>query len=216
MKSQQLFILYLIHLCTCTGCVPEGKEVGAILSRHFVQGYIMPESLSISPVLEEYKVYIYCSGEIIYPPEPLFNTLSLHYGDVSYNKRIVPGALRCVADTLLYINVVSNTDYDAVHTAGTSLNDIIEVEFSSPLKYIQSQYEDMPQSEMRGTFRPRDEFSPFRIGLDEIMKEDLILTYYIMCLNFISFPSNPNQIITVETATGSGKQFSRTRELEFN
>jgi hypothetical protein len=200
----------------CISCTFEGKEVGDRFCRNFIQSYVVLNSFEISPVFEKKKISINCSGERVHPWYQLYDTFSSHYGDVSYNRRMVPGLQVCMADTLLYIHVIGHTDYDAAHTAGTSLNDIIEIEFSSPLRYIQSQYKDIPQSEMKGGFRPQDEFSPFRIALDNITKDDLILIYTIMNLNFISYPDNPNQIITVEIGTSSGKRLSQTRELQFN
>lgn len=76
----------------------------------------------------------------------LFDRICVEYGDTSYNKMVyLPNnypTIISVYPHITTINVISNKDFDVEHPAGTSLNDIMNITFSSCIEYVESNYDE--------------------------------------------------------------------------
>jgi hypothetical protein len=68
----------------------------------------------------------------------MFRKLAIKNKDTSFYQDGVFGS--CLADPIESLNIVSDSDYDDAHPAGTSLNDIIYVEFRSATEFVESGY----------------------------------------------------------------------------
>ena len=69
----------------------------------------------------------------------LFDSLAKAHHDTEY-KRSGKTFSYCQFVRTEQIDVFSDTDYDADHPAGTPLNDIVDIQFSSAEDYVQSNY----------------------------------------------------------------------------
>jgi hypothetical protein len=80
--------------------------------------------------------------ELWYPQEKVyqFRELAKKNNDTCFNRDGSFGG--CLVDPVESINIVSDSDYDDVHPAGTSLNDIIYIEFRSATEFVASGYTD--------------------------------------------------------------------------
>lgn len=210
MKNIIILFILAITLCQCNN----ENEDGALYSKNFVQGYIELKSMDISTPINS-NLNIYLSGERITPTDKSFEYLSNTFGDIAYNRHIVPGTNYCISDTITSINIICETDYNTSHKSKSSLNNIIELYFSSPLVYINSGYKEISSNNITGIFRPRDEFFPYKKKLSEISKQELILAYNIISIDFIMLPENKNQILKFEIETINGKKLSQTKEVLF-
>jgi hypothetical protein len=99
-----------------------------------VLGFLTPEE----DVIRE-RLY---SNELWYSQEKedKFLELAIKNKDTSFYRDGSFGS--CLADPVEFINIVSDSDYDDVHPAGTSLNDIIYIGFRSATEFVKSGYAD--------------------------------------------------------------------------
>lgn len=99
------------------------------------------------------------------------------------------------------IDVFSDTDYDAAHPAGTPLNDIVDIQFSSAEDYVQSNYTEgkylselttpvLEYDDMRGGYYPADEISMLQEPLEEFNRIQRKLISFFF---FFKFRSDPSQ-----------------------
>lgn len=54
-------------------------------------------------------------GENIAVGNPLYDELCTKYGDVSYNRYMVPFSNPCLVDTITSLDLICNTDFDNNH-----------------------------------------------------------------------------------------------------
>lgn len=164
------------------------------------------------------------------------------HGDMSYNRKISfgvgapSGPHEFIAADYTAINIISDTDWDAQHPAGTSLNDIVMFYSASPIEYIKSGYKEKynwNQISVPSFFHSYMEngstlyggvsigkgtnpFHPVIKTADELTPEDMVLlgngNLYTLCLlEFTSFPTeNKDHNITVTLTTDEGETFSGT------
>lgn len=78
--------------------------------------------------------------ELWYPQEKVdkFRELAKNNRDTCFNRDGAFGG--CLVDAVESINIVSDSDYDDAHPAGTSLNDIVYIEFRSATEFVESGY----------------------------------------------------------------------------
>lgn len=119
---------------------------GAVYSKNFVDVYLEAESIycdmqkSCLDEDERFTIYLSFRGDLIRPSDnSKFQELAERYNDESFNQRNVPGRL-ALSEPITAINVVCDKQYDSVHDAGESLNDIICLYCQSPYEYIQNNY----------------------------------------------------------------------------
>ncbi|MDR0829212.1 MAG: hypothetical protein LBN95_03760 [Prevotellaceae bacterium] len=101
----------------------------------FGQGYEIDEYVNTSDGINEDSLYNYYSA--IYGDISYYQTIAINSCDDSDNRH------EFFAQSLININIISNADYDDNHLSGTSLNDLIWIASYSPIKYIQSGYNDV-------------------------------------------------------------------------
>ena len=145
-----------------------GPEEG-IQSKNMITKYVMPESLSVvaipnysetdasfrveikgliaSRILVEHEQRgdVILSEREINPKDyersiELFDSLSIANKDTSYNRKVPMEGYTAIAYSIDSISVVSNSDYDSKHPAGTELGDIIKIEANTYGAYILDGY----------------------------------------------------------------------------
>ena len=74
-----------------------------------------------------------------------YDSLSKAHNDLGYNRRTLTMVLECLYRRTTGIHVVSDTDYDEEHPAGTYLDDIIRIHFESAEDYLATGYTSLKQ-----------------------------------------------------------------------
>jgi len=161
---------------SCSGNEPETlPDDERFLSEHFVQEYFIPDSVTVEEYPEdashsadnevlEIRFWGTSADERTAPE--LFGYYARLYGDTRYGKYLLPGSNMAVAEAFRSISVVSDTDFDAEHLAGTSLDDIICLRSESAYEYIRSSY------------KQEDEYVNCRKTLDKLKQDDMTLMRY--------------------------------------
>lgn len=182
MKNTNFISSMFVLFTSCTSNSIESEllpDYESILSPHFVQEYFIPDSVTIDAYPEEAshsadneKLEIHFWGKSINErsdPKQFEHYARLH-GDTMYGHYIQPGSNFAVAEAFQKISVVSDTDFDAGHLAGTPLDDIVCLRSESAYKYIRSGY------------KQEDEYVNCRKTLDELKQEDMTLMRYTATL----------------------------------
>ncbi len=109
------------------------------------------------------------------------------------------------SDNLVSINVVSDKDFDSDHPAGTSLNDLIYIRYTSAYKYINNDYDDSFTPE------PEEEY------LSEIDQNDLkILVYETPRLSFARLSdSRETHTLSITVMLDDGRKFTSDVNYSF-
>ena len=161
----------------------------------------------------------------------LYDALCLKHNDMSYNRTIKihdPGDLpphRYSGVDFSAIRIVSDSDFDAGHAAGTDLGDIVHYVYFSPKKYIDSGYIDefdwATADGLAGRFyatqASRFEY-PIEKLVSELTPDDLILlgVHSLGGLQFETNPTlSPTHRLTVTMTTDDGRELSASIDLEF-
>ena len=75
-----------------------------------------------------------------------YDELATQYNDLNYNRRTrfgpLPAGRSYVSNRITSINVVSDTDFNAEHPAGTSLANFVRLLSVSPMRFIESGYRE--------------------------------------------------------------------------
>lgn len=74
-----------------------------------------------------------------------YDSLSKAHNDLDYNRRTLTMVMACLYRRTTGIHVVSDTDYDEEHPAGTYLDDIMRVHFKSAEDYLATGYTSLKQ-----------------------------------------------------------------------
>lgn len=134
-----------------------------------------------------------------------YESLCKRYNDTEYPEehRLLPyWSGRCYpVDNFVSIGIVSDTDYDAQHPAGSSLADICEILTCSPLDYLESGYtETYDWKKQLEVLTPLfgdevpgwgPELKPVYKRLDECRAEELVLAGYYPNFFTLRFPQAP-------------------------
>ena len=115
----------------------------------------------------------------------LFDDLCDLYGDNTYNREVaIPGDGYYTANhpPCAGLDVISNKDFDAEHPAGTSLADIMTIQYRSAVKFIENGYKDK-----------KDYMEDIRKPLDELQPTDLTLSIRNI---FLIFDKEPDVLET--------------------
>lgn len=166
----------------------------------------------------------------------VFDSLMTVFGDTAYNQEHYyedydthPDALNFPVFTNKFchahlqqvtsLDVTSDTDWDDVHPAGTSLNDIITFSSNTPKYYIQNGY----QGEL--SFDYNDSFSWQTMPLSEMEENDFHLTmnYFVQRISgndtYLFFDSEPtsekNHTITVTLHLDDGRTIQDSVDCSF-
>ncbi len=176
MKGKTLTGILLMFFASCSSneseLLPDYERNS---SPNFVQEYFIPDSVTV----EEYPVNASHStdNEVLEirfwgtsvdertNPE-LFGYYARLYGDTGYGQYLLPGSNMAVAEAFRKISVVSDTDFDEKHPAGTPLDDIVCLRSESAYEYIRSGY------------KQEDEYVNCRKPLKELALDDMTLMRY--------------------------------------
>lgn len=161
-----------------------------------------------------------------------YDSLCAVYNDLSYNRHIryiaFPDEGYYYGGRIDDISVVSDTDFDAAHPAGTHLNDIVRLLSASPLEFLMSNYTKTYDwnteygtdfTEQIGNillYSERKECHfPIDMLLSEIKAGDLELMgfggdeAFIGYLKFEQMPETIKEhLLTVTVKTKAGKEYS--------
>lgn len=178
MKIKYLLILIFVLFTSCTSNSIESEllpDYETSLSPNFIQEYFIPDSVIIDEYPEdashsadnevlEILFWGKSINERIDPKQ--FEDYARLYGDTMYGYYVQPGSNFAVAEAFRKISVVSDTDFDAEHLAGTPLDDIICLRSESAYEYIRSGY------------KQEDKYVNCRKTLDELKQDDMTLMRY--------------------------------------
>lgn len=218
--------------------LPIGIGIDTVRTPHYVLEFLKAENFTTtvkekSYIHLSYKYNNYCC---YYDKNPGFDyaetdrakkyvELCDRYHDVTYTAvRTFPlyvseYGFRYLMDNIVSIDVVTETNYDAEHPAGSSLNDICVLEAESPYKHIKSGYtltHDWPKAEVGQ--RQKDKGSiPFSKPLTECTAEDMILmgdgAYSLCKIKLEKMPTaGSKQLITITLTEETGKTYTTTTE----
>lgn len=160
-----------------------------------------------------------------------YDALCLKHNDMGYNKTIKirnPGELpnhKYSGIDFTSIHIISDSDFDVEHPAGTDLGNIIRYAYYSPKKYIDSGYVDefdwTIASGLAGEFYASTA-SPFEHPIEKLVSEltsnDMILLgiYSLGILHFERQPTlSQTHSITVTMTTDEGLEFSANIDIYF-
>ena len=148
---KKIFTYLLICLCLLflTAC-PVKMEVTRI--RSFVVGFNEATSFEMQ-LTEDSNIALYWSNLgrwVFYSDRGLermrYDELASRYNDLGYNRitgtATVPIHRSYISNRITSIDVVSDTDFNAEHLAGTSLAGFVRLLSASPMRFIQSGYQE--------------------------------------------------------------------------
>jgi hypothetical protein len=113
---------------------------------------------------------------------------------------------KCYAKDIVSFDVVSNSDFDKNHPAGSSLKDIIVFDGYSPYRWIKSGYSGEPY------------FTHTRTTADKVVEDDLKLlcAIQLFTLRFSTIPTNSSaHTLTITLVTDDGKSHVYERQVFF-
>jgi len=238
----------LVPLLFSISCSLDSKEY----TRSMVTYYYAPDKLQLKEY-QENTIGVSLTGfEIIGSfrsegSKSAYDRLCEKHNDMSYNRKItIRGANPTPPNEFLYadllsIEVSSDNDFDDIHPAGTSLNDLVMFLAVSPKKYIDSGYKNI-YNWKKGNHEPAtdryfysyyDQFAdtdknvpyhPVEKMVSDLNTEDLILLgngvysvdWILFLLRFNTLPTeNKTHNITVTLTTDEGEVFSDTINMVF-
>jgi hypothetical protein len=155
----------------------------------------------------------------------IYETLCEKYGDTSFNRTVKlytsnPFRPTAQAYSFVSINIVSNTDYDESHLAGTSLNDLVMINYKTFKPFIDSGYNG---------YEGLNDYQQYSTAVQKTVSE--IETNDLMLLNamksslndysiaFLAFEETPTlskeHLITVTCTDDRGQVFSDSIQMTF-
>jgi hypothetical protein len=146
----------------------------------------------------------------------LYDELCLKHNDMSYNKTFKlnnPGELprnEYMGLDFASIRVVSDSDFDKEHPAGTDLGDVIIYFNHSVKKFIDSGYTELAPNGSPDHY--------FEKKVSKLTVDDLTLLVYYSLGNllFESLPTlSQTHHLTVTMTTDDGKEFSASIDIDF-
>lgn len=189
---------------------PEELDSGAFYSVSYIQVYVAAESFNVNPLDKNGRLCRLVaegkrqSGEEFYT---VFN-------DNMYKREIVPFSTEAIFNTFVAMDLVSDSDFDERHGAGTSLSDIVRFVGASAYDYIQSgcttsyDWRTPPAiyetPHLKGWFCELG-YAPVEKLLSELGKDDLVLIDPLFFLNFEKRPTlskTHNLMLTVTDDKG--------------
>ena len=216
-------VLLSAVLAGCQGIDVVSLETGAVMSPHFVTDYIVAENFDLYRVEtdEWFIFFMNFRGERISMPgnadKDRFETLAEAFGDVSYNRPVVPDANRALVDPISSLNVVCNKDYDAGHEAGSDLCDIVKFWATTPYGFIHRGYvhEPMDYSDYWPVMYPQYGYDLIDIPAGEVNSDNSIMLDPWCYLYFTERPAQAGEYEFSVTITTGGRELSNTATVSF-
>ena len=248
MKKIALSIILLSSVCfnACRypllvcGC----DEHDVYLSKMFISSYLRMKRIYLEKGSENESDFIYIKYDTspyasIADKDPTcINRLAEKHHDTDYNRKItytagtnsichVSGGRYGITPDITRISIKSDSDFDAEHPAGTSLNDIVRLYSTSVYPYIKSGYTETFDwgTDTTGCFDylylDSEDF-PIDVLLSEIDAETLIMAAGFVGnnnygkLKFTTLPTLSKQHrLTIEMESDEGKLFTASLDLTF-
>lgn len=192
MKTFYSFALLTLYICVFTACKDDNNFIdGKSISKNYIGKYQEVDSIYASTsskdtfYISESCIYLYFIGKLVLfrgtEDQEKFQHYSTVFGDTSYNQEIdlMASPVR-VANHCQTLTLLCDKDYDAKHPAGTSLNDIVEIEYRSPYYFIKNGYSEEGLSETQKPHRKK--------RLSEMMEEDFLLIEPDVTLRILAPP----------------------------
>lgn len=218
-KYLQYYSSCLLLIC-CMACEKPDPKVfdGTIYSENYVLGYLYDvDSMAVSSTINENgTLYKYGNGLSFAfwgngcnanTNRETFLSYAKQYNDVSYHQSVYEGRRNVMNDMSLAepirsISVVSDMDMDAVHPAGTSLNDIIYFSAASPKNFILNGYPKVETNEPGYDYG----YQLVQGFLSELDPEDLVLLdIHDIYIDFPEVPLIKEHNFTVTVTFANGK-----------
>lgn len=179
---------------------------GAVFSKNFIQMYVWPESLQMNDKITNGEIHFSIEGTLCGQQDNGFCELADKYKDISFNRPIAMFTGIALADTIESVNLTSDTDYDDMHPAGSSLDDIIKIKYKTSEPFIKSGYKKQESAISYG-------YEEYLCLLKDINPKRMILVNpKDLALVFPKPISNANHNFTLTIKTTDGrecqKQFS--------
>ena len=99
-----------------------------------------------------------------------FDSLAKAHKDEGYNRFTLTSVMECLYRRTTGVHVVSDTDYDGEHPAGTYLDDIIRIHFKSAEDYLATGYTSLKHY-LGKTTRPSSYYGASDLELSEYLDE---------------------------------------------
>lgn len=139
MKRLILIFISLIALCSCSSNNDDPKYAAVGITPYLISNYLLLEKITCTQSdLYNNEVYLRYYGENCGDKFSYFNKL---YNDTSFNKGNYPGAHQALAYPIDKITLSCDSDYDDKHPAGTPLDDIVKLKYTSYLDFIHNDYQ---------------------------------------------------------------------------
>lgn len=143
MKTK-LFFATMLSVVIFGSCNNDPDIDGVVFSKSYIQPYILTDELNLKQAdyLPKNSIRAYFNGNTVSGGTD-YEQLAVHFNDVSFNRDIVPYGRPALADEFTVTEIISDTDFDGTHPAGTSLTDIFMFHGTSVKRYIESGYKNM-------------------------------------------------------------------------
>ncbi len=211
MNKVMLSLLCLLAV----GCRTTESKPGycTFKSQWYVQAYLMLRDIDMLPYsIEDRVVYLEFDGERV-SSEPnerpvIFRQYAEKYNDLSwYGCQGVPIENPALANELTRVSIVSDADYDELHPAGTPLDDIVRLSWSSFYPFVENGYTG-------------DRVVSYDKTLDELEPEELILVALSagpVELRFVTAPTEEQvHTVTLTITDDNGSTFIKMKKLWFD
>ena len=144
-----------------------------------------------------------------------FLSLCEKFNDLSYNKevRFIAGPRAFIADIILNIDIISDTDFGLDYPAGASLRDITIIDADSAYDFVQGGY----ISKTSGSDYQVGNWTKVDKRLSELEENDLALIPfpYTPILSFDLLPEEKNHNLTVTLTLDDGRVLTNTFAMQF-
>lgn len=199
MKYYRILIVFL-GIFILLGCA-KNVDDGASFTKELIQAYIVPKTLEVSQYAsEKEKFQLLFDGDRIdqwQNPNTLFKSIAEKYGDTHYNTVTVPFRHTTLSTGITAIKVTSDKEFDAMHPAGASLNDVVRLTASSLYYFVKDGYKNTRPDTPEFTNNFSGQCQGVSMMLNNLRTEELNLLSYFFELKFTTIPPAGEQTFTV-------------------
>lgn len=215
---------FIFFGCKGEDASPEMPETETWYSRHFITEYIVASKIEVEINKEsgelclkvfgdEYKTW---NNKEISQEALYFINL---YNDNAYYGRVQPGMSRALAYPLDKITICCDKDFDAEHPAGTPLDKIALLYFSTFYPYIEGGYKSL-DSYYNDRIRRMMNFAQINADRTKLMWADFITSQispsYVAQIEFLTPPEKAGEYAFTLEMTTNGEtlktEFTHTFE----
>lgn len=180
--------------------------------KNLISRYIEPTKVLIFSGGDPFQITASIEGQ---PIDSTCNDYSIYaakYGDTCYND-IPYRSIGSISKIITSISIVSDTDFDIEHPAGTPLDNIVYAEASTPYYFINNGYKYPDNMAVDSSIYCNNIIYKL---LSELDAEGLILVQPYLHLSFSKFPTlNKTHTLTLTCALESGKVLKDESKVTF-